>query len=114
MGADTVFAKIIRGDIPADIVHEDDLCVAFRDVNPQAPVHLLVVPREPVTGLEAANPEHQSLLGHLLLVAKEVAVREGLGRGYRCVVNAGLEGGQEVPHLHLHLMGGRQMTWPPG
>jgi histidine triad (HIT) family protein len=115
MSEDTVFAKIIRREIPADIVYEDERAIAFRDIDPQAPVHVLVVPRESLEGLQKATADHEGLLGHLLLVAATVAEKEGVAAdGYRCVVNAGPAGGQEVPHLHLHLLGGRQMGWPPG
>ena len=115
MSAETIFSKIIRGEISADIVHEDGLCLAFRDINPQAPVHILVIPRETLPGMQAAGEEHRDLLGHLLVVTRQIAEREGLaGSGYRCVINAGGDGGQTVDHLHIHLLGGRQMQWPPG
>ena len=111
---DTVFAKIIAGDIPADIVYEDDLALAFRDVAPQAPVHILVIPRKPLTSLSDAADEERDLLGHLLGVCRIVADQEGVGDGYRVVTNIGPGGGQSVDHLHFHILGGRQMTWPPG
>ena len=114
MAEETIFAKIINREIPADIVHEDEHCLAFRDVAPQAPVHVLVIPKKPLVGLQEAVPEDGSLLGHLLLVASQIAEQEGLANGYRCVVNAGPEGGQSVYHLHVHLLGGRQLGWPPG
>ena len=115
MEAETVFAKILRGEIPADVVHQDDRCMAFRDINPQAPVHVLVIPREPIVGIQGVSAEHESILGHLLLVAASVARAEGLAEtGYRCVINAGEDGGQEVHHLHVHVLGGRKMSWPPG
>lgn len=115
METDTVFAKILRGEIPADVVYEDDRCLAFRDVNPQAPVHVLVIPRETVVGIQAAAADQESLLGHLMLIAAEVARIEGISEtGYRCVVNAGRDGGQSVDHLHVHVLGGRPMAWPPG
>lgn len=111
----TVFKKIIDRRIPAKIVYEDDLCLAFRDVNPQAPIHILLVPKQEIPSLAAATPEDHRLLGHLLVKAAEIARSEGLGaRGYRVVVNAGPDGGQSVDHLHLHILGGRPMTWPPG
>ncbi len=110
----TIFSDIAEGKLPADIVHEDHLAVAFRDINPQAPTHILVIPREPVARLSDTVPEQELLLGHLLLVAKEIAEKEGLGSGYRVVINNGADGGQEVEHLHLHVLGGRKMTWPPG
>lgn len=111
----TLFSKIIDGEIPGDFVHRDESCVVIRDINPQAPVHLLVIPIEPLVGVQAATPEHAALLGHLLVVAREVAAKEGLvDDGFRLVVNAGENGGQEVPHLHVHVLGGRRMAWPPG
>lgn len=112
--SDTIFQKIIRREIPADIVYEDDLSLAFRDISPQAPVHLLVIPKKPIPMLEQATPDDQSLLGHLLLVAQQVALQEGLQNGYRVVINNGQDGGQTVYHLHLHVLGDRPMEWPPG
>lgn len=114
MSGDTIFGKIIRREIPANIVYEDDLCLAFRDVAPQAPVHILVIPKKPLPNLISAGPEDQALLGHLLLIAKQVAAQEGLENGYRLVINTGEEGGQTVFHLHVHLLGGRALAWPPG
>ena len=112
---DTVFGKILRGEIPADIVYEDDRCLAFKYVNPQAPVHILVIPKDAIVGIQGASSNHESLLGHLMLIAAEVARIEGIAEtGYRCVINAGPDGGQEVHHLHVHVLGGRGMTWPPG
>lgn len=111
---DTLFGKIIRREIPADIVYEDDLCLAFRDITPQAPVHILVIPKKPIPQIELAEAEDQALLGHLLLTVKKVAVQVGLTNGYRVVINNGADGGQTVYHLHLHLLGGRQLSWPPG
>jgi histidine triad (HIT) family protein len=112
---DTVFGKILRGEIPADIVYEDDRCLAFKDVNPQAPVHVLVIPKDAIVGIQGASSNQESLLGHLMLIAAEVARIEGIAEtGYRCVINAGPDGGQEVHHLHVHVLGGRGMTWPPG
>uniref|UniRef100_A0A3Q3WDP1 HIT domain-containing protein n=1 Tax=Mola mola TaxID=94237 RepID=A0A3Q3WDP1_MOLML len=113
-GGDTIFGKIIRKEIPADIVHEDDKCIAFRDVNPQAPTHILVVPIKPIVQLSEAEESDAALLGHLMLVAKKCAKEEGLTRGYRIVVNDGKDGGQSVYHYHVHVLGGRQMGWPPG
>ncbi len=112
--SDTIFGKIIRKEIPADIVYEDDKSLAFKDISPQAPVHILVIPKKPIVRLSEATPEDHALMGHLLLIAKRVADQEGLSNGYRVVINNGVEGGQTVDHLHLHIMGGRQMTWPPG
>jgi histidine triad (HIT) family protein len=112
---DTVFGKILRGEIPADVVYEDDRCMAFRDVNPQAPVHILVIPKDAIVGIQGVSGDRGSLLGHLLLIAAEVARIEGISEtGYRCVINAGPDGGQEVQHLHVHVLGGRRMSWPPG
>ena len=114
MSSDTIFGKIIRREIPAAIVYEDDLCLAFKDVNPQAPVHVLVIPKQPLPQLAAATSEDQMLLGHLLLTAKDLAVTLGLDKGYRLVINNGEDGGQTVYHLHLHLLGDRALGWPPG
>ena len=111
--SDTIFARILRGEIPCDAVYSDGQCLAFRDVNPQAPVHVLVIPRKPIPSLAEAGPEDQELLGHLLLVAGRVARQEGL-TGWRTVINSGAEAGQTVFHLHVHVIGGRPMTWPPG
>jgi histidine triad (HIT) family protein len=112
--ADTIFARIIRGEIPARIVHDDDLCLAFHDVAPQAPVHVLVIPKQPIASLAAATEADAGLLGHLMVVATKVAATLGLADGYRLVVNCGRDGGQTVDHLHVHLLGGRAMGWPPG
>ena len=111
---DTIFGKIIRREIPADIVYEDDLALAFKDINPQAPVHILVIPKEPIPKLADAGDQHQALMGHLLLTVKRVAEQVGLTNGYRVAINNGAYGGQTVCHLHLHILGGRQMKWPPG
>lgn len=114
MSEDTIFGKIIRREIPADIVYEDELCLAFRDVAPQAPVHILVIPKQAIANLLEATTEHQVLLGHLLLTVKAIAAQEGLTDGYRTVINTGPAGGQTVYHLHIHLLGGRSLAWPPG
>ncbi|NMG19763.1 histidine triad nucleotide-binding protein [Brasilonema bromeliae] len=111
---ETIFSKIIRREIPADIVYEDDLALAFRDINSQAPVHILVIPKKPIPRLADAESGDDALLGHLLLTAKRVAEQAGLANGYRVVINTGPDGGQTVYHLHLHILGGRQMAWPPG
>jgi histidine triad (HIT) family protein len=111
---DTIFSKIIRREIPVNIVYEDDLALAFKDINPQAPVHILVIPKKPIVKLADAEPEDQAILGHLLLTAQKVAAEAGLNNGYRVVINNGADGGQTVYHLHLHILGGRQMQWPPG
>ena len=113
MANDTIFGRILRGEIPCDQVYGDDLCLAFRDVNPQAPVHVLVIPRQPLVSLAEAGPEHEALLGHLLLVAGRVARQEGL-TAWRTVINSGAEAGQSVFHLHVHVIGGRPFGWPPG
>lgn len=114
MSEKTLFERIADGDIPGDFVHEDDRCFAIRDINPQAPVHLLVIPRKPIPSLDDVEDEDAGLIGHLFLVARDLARAEGLDDGYRTVFNCGDRGGQEVPHLHLHVLGGRQMKWPPG
>ena len=111
---ETIFSKIIRREIPADIVYEDDLAIAFKDVHPQAPVHILIIPKEPIAQLADAESKDHALMGHLLLTAKRVAQQGGLHNGYRIVINTGSDGGQTVHNLHLHLLGGRQMVWPPG
>ncbi|MEY4359157.1 MAG: hypothetical protein RLZZ631_643 [Cyanobacteriota bacterium] len=110
---DTIFGRILRGEIPCDQVYADEQCIAFRDVAPQAPVHILVIPRDHVVNLAEAQQEHEQLLGHLLLVAAQVARQEGL-EGFRTVINSGAEAGQTVFHLHVHVMGGRPLAWPPG
>jgi histidine triad (HIT) family protein len=111
----TLFQKIADKEIPSAIVYEDELVVAFRDVKPQAPVHVLIVPRQPIPRITDATAGDQSLLGHLLLKAAEVAGRLGLDKtGFRLVINNGRDGGETVPHLHLHILGGRPMAWPPG
>jgi histidine triad (HIT) family protein len=112
--SDTIFGKIIRREIPATIVYEDELALAFQDVNPQAPTHFLVIPKQPIAKLEEATENDQALLGHLLLVAKKVADDAGLENGYRVVINNGRDGGQTVFHLHLHVLGDRLLAWPPG
>ena len=113
MAEKTLFERIISREIPATIVYEDDRCVGFCDINPQAPTHVLVVPRKPIPGVAAAGDEDRELLGHLLLAAAEVARREGLGEGYRLVINNGPHAGQTVDHLHVHVLGGQPMGWPP-
>lgn len=111
----TLFEKIRDREIPAEILHEDDHCLCFKDISPQAPVHYLLVPRKPIPRIAEAAPEDQAVLGHLLLTAAEVARREGFADdGFRLVINNGSDGGEAVPHLHLHLLAGRAMQWPPG
>lgn len=113
--ADCIFCKIVAGEIPSDRVHEDPTCIAFRDIQPQAPVHILVVPRQHLARISEMTPQHEPLVGHLFQVATEIARREGVSeQGYRLVINCGAHGQQAVDHLHVHLLGGRQMTWPPG
>lgn len=111
----TLFEKIIAHEIPADIVYEDDLCLCFRDISPQAPVHLLLIPKKALTRIALAKSEDQALLGHLMLKVGEIARQEGYAAdGFRVIVNNGADGGEAVPHLHLHLLAGRQLQWPPG
>jgi histidine triad (HIT) family protein len=111
---DTIFSKIIRKEIPAQIVYEDDLAIAFQDIHPQAPIHILVIPKKPIPKLDNAEIQDAELLGHLLLTVKLIAANLKLEDGYRVVINNGANGGQTVDHLHLHILGGRQMKWPPG
>ncbi|XP_048359567.1 adenosine 5'-monophosphoramidase HINT2 [Sphaerodactylus townsendi] len=113
-GGGTVFSRIVDGSLPAEILYQDAQCVAFRDVNPQAPVHFLVIPRRPIPRLSSVAPSDAQLLGHLLVVASQTAKAQGLSEGYRVVINDGKHGAQSVYHLHLHVLGGRQMGWPPG
>ena len=111
----TIFQKIIDGEIPASKVYEDDQVLAFHDIQPQAPVHILVIPKKPIVSAATAQPEDEALMGKLMLAAAQVARQEGLEEdGYRLVTNIGREGGQSVYHLHIHVLGGRQMVWPPG
>ena len=112
--SDTVFGAIVRGEIPADVVYEDEHCIAFRDLNPQAPAHVLVIPRLGLSGLQDAGRAEPELLGRLMQAAKKVADLEGLDDGWRLVVNVGEDAGQTVAHLHLHVLGGRRLAWPPG
>ena len=113
----TLFEKIIARDIPADIVFEDDRALAFKDISPQAPTHILVIPKKPIPRVGEAEPEDEAVLGHLLLTAQKVAADLGFNssdEGFRLVINNGKLGGEAVPHLHVHLLSGRQMQWPPG
>ena len=112
--ADTIFSKIINREIPADIVYEDDLCLAFKDVNPQAPVHILLIPKQPIAKIADAAESDQSLLGHLFLKAGEIAREQGYADAFRLVVNNGEGAGQTVFHLHLHILAGRSFSWPAG
>lgn len=114
--APTFFDKIVSKEIPSAIIHEDELCIAFKDINPQGPVHFLVIPKnkDGLNRLSSAEPRHKELLGHLLYTAAAVARQEGLAAGYRTVINDGVDGAQSVYHLHIHVIGGRQLKWPPG
>lgn len=114
MSEKTIFKKIIDGEVPADVVYDDEHCLAFRDVDPQAPTHVLVIPKQEIANLDALTDAHAQLLGHIWTLIPKLARQLGLGEGYRVVVNCGPQGGQAVDHLHFHLLGGRQMTWPPG
>lgn len=113
--AETIFSKIIRGEIPAKIVHDDESCLAFHDVSPQAPVHVLVIPKKPIESLEHADDDDAAVLGHLQIVAQKLARDLGISEsGYRVVMNCGRDGGQSVHHIHYHVLGGRPLSWPPG
>lgn len=113
--SDCIFCKIIQGQLASKKVHEDELCIAFDDVNPQSPVHTLVVPKQHVASLEGFQPKDQSLLGHLVNVCRSVAKQKGIAEsGYRIVINTGAQSGQTVFHVHFHVLGGRAMRWPPG
>lgn len=109
----TLFEKIIAREIPAEIVYEDDLCLCFRDISPQAPVHLLLIPKKPIARIGVAKPDDRDLLGHLMITVGEIARQEGYSEdGFRVIINNGSNGGEAVPHLHLHLLAGRQLKWP--
>ncbi len=111
----TIFTQIINREIPADIVYEDQFCLAFRDTKPQAPVHVLLIPKEEIVSMATAKTEDQAVLGHLMVKASEIASMLGLSEnGYRLVVNTNEDAGQSVFHLHIHILGGRRLTWPPG
>jgi len=110
----TLFQKIMDGEIPGEFLHQDELCVALRDIHPQAPTHILVIPRKPIPRIAQAEVVDQELLGHLLLTARSLAQKLNLANGFRIVINNGTDGGESVPHLHVHLLGGRSLTWPPG
>jgi len=113
----TLFEKIIAREIPADIVYEDEQCLAFKDISPQAPTHILIIPKKAIPRVGEAQPEDQELLGHLMLVVGKVATEQGLNsteEGFRVAINNGKNGGETVPHMHIHLLGGRQLDWPPG
>ncbi len=110
----TIFSKIIAKEVPAEIIYEDDFCLAFNDVNPQAPMHFLIIPKKPIEKISEAQPEDQALLGHLLLKAGEIAADQGYADNFRLVVNNGEGAGQTVFHLHIHVLSGRPLNWPPG
>lgn len=110
----TIFKKIIDKEIPADLLHEDDYCLAFNDVSPQAPVHVLIIPRKEIPSLAHLEKEDSEILGHMMFVIKEIAEKLGLENGYRIIANTGPDGGQTVHHLHFHLLGKRPLKWPPG
>lgn len=109
-----LFCQIVDGTIPSKAIYQDDKCYAFVDIKPVAPVHVLVVPRQHIASTAHAGKEHNELLGHLIWAASEIARSKGLNQGYRTVINTGEDGGQTVDHIHVHLLGGRPMTWPPG
>lgn len=114
MAGKTIFKRIIDKEIPAKVVYEDELCLAFHDVSPQAPTHVLVIPRKEIPSLAQADDGDSGLLGHLLSTARKLASTLGMNQGYRIVINCGPDGGQSVDHLHVHLLGGRALGWPPG
>lgn len=114
MAEKTIFKRILDKEIPVELIHEDEQCVAFRDISPQAPVHLLVIPRKEIPSLIEVETEDAPLLGHMLFTCHELAAKEGLDKGYRVVINAGPDGGQTVSHLHFHVLGKRSLSWPPG
>ena len=114
MTAKTVFKRIIDREIPAEIVYEDDLCLAFRDIHPAAPTHLLVIPKREIPTLDDLTEQDEALIGHLFVAMSKIAAQQGLTRGYRVVANCGRDAGQEVMHVHFHLLGARPFGWPPG
>src|SRR5688572_22750587 len=114
MTAKTVFKKIIDREIPADIVYEDDQCMAFRDIDPRAPTHIVVIPKKEIASVADISDSDEQLIGHLYTVIRDLAKKLGLVNGYRVVVNCGPDAGQSVDHIHFHLLGGRKLKWPPG
>ena len=114
MSEKTIFQKIINGEIPADKLHEDEYCIAINDISPQAPVHILVIPKKLITRIGEAVPEDHPIIGHLMMVAGRLGNLHDGGKGFRVIVNNGPAGGESVPHLHVHVLAGRQMIWPPG
>ena len=112
---DCLFCNILAGDVPAEIIYESDTVIAFRDINPRAPMHVLIVPREHISTINDINTEHEAIVGSLFTAARDIAAQEGVAEeGYRAVMNCNSDGGQSVFHLHLHVLGGRMLTWPPG
>jgi len=111
---ETLFTRIINREIPADIVYEDELCLAFKDISPQAPMHILIIPKKPVVKIADTSAEDAQLLGHLLVKSGEIAKEQGYGDAFRLVTNSGAGAGQSVFHLHIHILGGRPFSWPPG
>ncbi|MGL5510748.1 MAG: histidine triad nucleotide-binding protein [Microcoleaceae cyanobacterium] len=111
---ETIFSKIIRREIPADIVYEDDLVLAFKDITPQAPIHILLIPKKAIANISQAESNDHALMGHLLLMVKKITEQLNITNGYRVVINTGEDGGQTVDHLHLHILAGRHLDWPPG
>ncbi len=110
----TIFKKIIDREIPAKIVYEDDLCLAFEDINPRAPTHLIVIPKKDIVSVDDVEPEDEAVIGHLFTAMRKIAAQLGLSGGYRVITNCGRDAGQEVMHIHFHLLAGRKFTWPPG
>ena len=110
----TLFEKIIQREIPSEIVYEDDLCLAFKDISPKAPIHLLVIPKKPIPRISQGKEEDKPLFGHLLFIAGQMGEKWGKEKGFRLVINSGSNGGETVPHLHIHVLAGRSMHWPPG
>lgn len=113
MAEETIFSQILKGDIPCNRIYSDEKCIAFHDIQPQAPIHILVIPRKPIISLKEAQEEDKELLGHLLLVSSKIAKKEGL-ENWRTIINTGSGAGQTVFHLHIHIIGGRELKWPPG
>jgi histidine triad (HIT) family protein len=114
MSEKTIFKKIIDREIPAKIVYEDDLCIAFEDINPRAPTHLIVIPRKEIVSVDDVGPEDEVIIGHLFIAMRKIATQLGLSGGYRVITNCGRDAGQEVMHIHFHMLAGRKFTWPPG
>ena len=113
MTRETIFSKIIKEEIPCEIIYKDDKCIAFNDINPQAPIHILIIPKKPIESLSSLDKEDSALMGHLLLIVKQIAEDKQL-KNWRTVINTGSESGQTVFHLHIHIIGGRKLSWPPG